>query len=156
MTLTSSSGGVYDYGLTVDAGEIAGFNNGQTITLSGLSGVTGASILPSSLGSYFTVSSVTSTSVVIAQTLVAFNASYNNEFGTSPFTVGTLEVDSTVLTTGPIDFSIETSGTTFTGTVDGPVALTAEPGSLALFTLALVIFLPGAFWVEQRRRRAAA
>jgi hypothetical protein len=44
ITLTSSGGGVYDYGLTLVPGESVGFAPGNTITLSGLSGVTGASV----------------------------------------------------------------------------------------------------------------
>ena len=42
ITLTSSSGGVYDYALTLPF-ELVVFTDSDTITLSGLSGVTGAS-----------------------------------------------------------------------------------------------------------------
>jgi hypothetical protein len=48
IPLLSSGGGIYDYGVTADPGELLVFNHGTTITLSGLSRVTGASVPPSS------------------------------------------------------------------------------------------------------------
>ena len=46
ITLISSGGGVYNYGLTVSSGQAVVFLPGDTITLSGLSGVTGHRIAP--------------------------------------------------------------------------------------------------------------
>jgi hypothetical protein len=115
----SSGGGVYDY--DVDAGPSGvGFDPGQTIILSSLSGVTGASA--SGVLSSFTVSSFTSTSVTFAETGTVGVA-------LPPGPNGTLVVDSSVLTTGTVDYSIDytTLGVggmagTISGTVDGPVA----------------------------------
>jgi hypothetical protein len=88
ITLTSSSNGVYDYGLTV-TNLLDVFDKGQTISLSGLSGVTGASVAGVLAADGFKVSSFTSTSVVYAETLpVALLP--------GPFTWGSLVVDSLV------------------------------------------------------------
>jgi hypothetical protein len=128
ITLTSSGGGVYDYG-------IAGvqFNPNATITLSGLSGVTGAST-GSPLSVCFAVNSFTPSSVVYV----------NNVDGgceISPLTSGTLVVDSSVLTLGTVDFSMDTSNEgTVSGTTQGPVAAAAvpEPASLVLLGTGLL------------------
>jgi hypothetical protein len=114
-TLTSSSSGIYDYGLVVDASGVT-FDQHQTITLSGLSGVTGASVSGDLSFAGFSVSSFTSDSVVFAQGV----------FGSSgfagPSTFGTFVIDSSVLTTGTVAYSMETDSGTLSGTVDGPVA----------------------------------
>jgi hypothetical protein len=138
ITLASSGGGVYDYDLTVNSGEAVYFLQGQTITLSGLSGVTGASV-SNVLGISFTVSSVSSTSVEFAQTLAP-----SSGFG-GPGTYGTLVVDSTA-PTGTVDYSIDYSTmttpggglipATISGTVDGPVAAAVpEPATWAMALL---------------------
>jgi len=96
ITLISSSGGVYDYGVTLGADENVFFSPNQTITLSGLSDVTGASIPPADFfGTCFIVGAINPSSVVYAQTLVE-NCGI---MGVGvPRTVGTLVVDSSVLT----------------------------------------------------------
>jgi hypothetical protein len=135
ITLISSSGGVYDYGLAVAAGESVGFAAGNTITLSGLSGVTGASTSGSFSG--FT-SSFTPSSAVFTET------AFRGGFGPGSF--GTLAVDSSVLTVGTVDFSMQTSGfdgipseDTVTGTTQGPVAAKVpELASLVLLGTALL------------------
>jgi hypothetical protein len=67
IVLTSSGGGVYDYGLTVAAGEVVNFVAPDKITLSGLSGVTGASVADIlNLAGLISVSSFTASSVVYA------------------------------------------------------------------------------------------
>jgi hypothetical protein len=137
ITLKSSGGGVYDYGLTVAPFEHVSFNKNATITLSGLSGVTGASTLSGLSDGGFTVSSLTQSSVVYAQTLLA-NAGFTNP-SSSPTTTGTLVVDSSVLTLGTVDFSMNTTGGTVSGTTQGPVAATVpEPASLVLLGSALL------------------
>src|SRR5262245_22764742 len=65
ISLISSSGGLYDYGITVAPNTTTVFLQNETITFTGLSGVTGASVL--SLD--FTVQSFSSSSVTFVLTL---------------------------------------------------------------------------------------
>jgi hypothetical protein len=135
--LGSSAPGVYDYGLTVsgNSSESPLFHLNDTITLSGLSGVTGASTLDPLAGDGFTVKAFTPSSVVYAQTGVPEGVEF---FG--PFTYGTLVVDSSVLTLGTVDFSMDTTNLgTVTGTTQGPVAAAVpEPASLVLLGTGLL------------------
>ena len=138
IVLTSSGGGVYDYGLTAASGEVVNFAAPDKITLSGLSGVTGASVADILImAGLIGVSSVTPSSVVYSWSTIPF-------VDLGPFTVGTLVVDSSVLTLGTVDFSMQTlTGGTVTGTTQGPVALLGavpapEPASLVLLGTALL------------------
>jgi hypothetical protein len=137
ITLASSGGGAYDYDLFAGSGVT--FSPDQTITLSGLSGVTDASVISGSdlYNDGFTLSSFTSTEVVFEAPPTMFTIHGST-------TSGTLEVDSSVLTTGTVDYSIDTTvfgtgGTstfTFSGTVDGPVgAAVPEPATWAMALL---------------------
>jgi hypothetical protein len=140
ITLLRSLGGMYDYGLTVGPGETVNFAHNATITLSGLSGVTGASVDPHDPLNCFTVSSFAPSSAVFAQTS-GQPPSTDCEFFTSHGTTfGTLTVDSSVLTLGPIDFSMQTAAGTVIGMTQGPVAAAAvpEPSSLVLLGTALL------------------
>jgi hypothetical protein len=131
IVLISSGGGVYDYGVEVTGTFLAFFQN-QTVTISGLSGVTGASVDTFLAESGFTVESFTSSSVTFIQSV--FGAA-NLFTGTS----GDFIVDSTVLTLGTVNWSAQTVGVTLNGTVEGPVASVSasEPSSVALLLLGI-------------------
>ena len=137
ISLISSGGGVYDYGLMLAGGEDVDFGENARIRLSGLSGVTGASTLSSLSEGGFTVSSFTPSSVVYAQTAFA-SSGFSN--GSSPVTVGPLVVDSSVLTLGTVDFSMQTAAGLVSGTTQGPVAAATvpEPASLVLLGTGLL------------------
>jgi hypothetical protein len=138
ITLQSSGGGLYDYGLTVGPGETVSFFTASTITLSGLSGVTGA-LTSGDISNCFTVSSFSPASVAYA----ARGCSFTNEGGT-PNTIGTLSVGSSVLTLGSINFSMQTDNEgTVNGVTQGPVVglgavPVPEPSSLMLLGTGLL------------------
>ena len=130
ITLTSSSGGIYDYVVTITPGETLSLQFGDTITLSGLSGVTGASTIFNPALCFVSVSTFTSSSVVFEEDngCVADNGTAFPIAAT-----GTLVVDSSVLTTGPVNFAMETGNEgTVTGSTIGPVSTVPEPPSLIL------------------------
>jgi hypothetical protein len=132
ITLTSSGGGIYDYALTHEFGETTEISQG-TITLSGLSGVTGASLGNDIVNTGITVSSFTPSSVVYKEPGKLLTI-----FGD---TLGDLVVDSSVLTLGTVNFSMDTVNFgTVIGPTQGPVAAAAvpEPASLLLLGTALL------------------
>jgi hypothetical protein len=140
ISLTSSGGGVYDYGVTLGRGEAVVFGENARITLSGLSGVTGASTA-GDLGVCFNISAPAPFLVIYTRTFVAGCGIENHS--TAPATFGTLVVDSSVMTLGAIDFSMDTTGGTVTGTTLGPVARLGavpvpEPASLVLLGTGLL------------------
>jgi hypothetical protein len=136
ITLTSSGGGIYDYGVRLAPGESVVWALNDTITLSGLSGVTGAAATPPNLAGIFSVS-VNPSSAVYTQTMSPGGFGFSNVTA-SPITVETLVVDSSVLTLGTIDFSMDTTGGTVSGTTQGPVAAVPEPASLVLLGTTLL------------------
>jgi hypothetical protein len=143
LELTSSSGGVYDYASNSPSGFIIG--GGQSISLTGLSGVTGASV-------YFGISpefavSITPNSVVLTERNPG--QILNIRGGLFPI----VEVTSSVLTSGAVDYALETfvPGDTFTGTVEGPVASPVPEAS----TWAMMLLGFAGLGVAALRRKSA-
>jgi hypothetical protein len=128
ITLTSQSGGQYTYGILLGANEGLAFIAGNQIVLSGLSGVLDANA-SSMLGPFFTNVATTPDSVIFTDTTgIVYDPL------PSSHTIGTLTVDSSVLTPGPVSFQIQNGSGTSSGTVSGPVAV-PEPAELGLASL---------------------
>jgi PEP-CTERM motif len=134
INLVSSIGGLYDYGLTLPGNSSFTLFVGDLVSFTGLSGVTGAVALDST----FNVDSFTATMATFKQAHQA-----NFSAGALPFTFIEWEIDSSVLTLGTINWSIaEASGGTLSGTMQGPVATTPEPGTSSLMLIGVgLVFL---------------
>jgi hypothetical protein len=132
IVLTSSGAGVYGYGIELDPGSPGVMAMpGNSLTLTGLFGVTGASAAP---GIGFT-STFTSTSATFTET--AGLVSTGNNPGSSPIILPDFFfVDSADTTIGNISYVATTSNQgTLSGTAQGPVAPPSaipEPSSLIL------------------------
>jgi hypothetical protein len=133
VVLSSSGGGVYDYGYLLSNEATVTFDENQTIIISGLSGVTGASVTGDLSG--FMVENFASDSVTFVSEI---EQAFSNFSGT-PFAFGDLIVNSTVLNLGTVDWSAQTTGGTLNGTAQGPSApVTApEPTSVSLMLLGI-------------------
>jgi len=82
ITLISSGSGVYDYGITTLS---ATFDQGETISFTGLSGVTGASTGVDLLGGGWTVESFSSNVVTFVQSVFGIST-FSGTFGDSSST----------------------------------------------------------------------
>lgn len=116
---------MYNYGITTPS---ATFDQGEAISFTGLSGVTGASTGVDLLGGGWTVESFSSNVVTFVQSV----------FGISTFsgTFGDFIIDSTA-PPGTVDWSGTASGTLNSGTVSSAVP---EPSSLLLLAAGLSAF----------------
>lgn len=152
VSLISNGGGVYEYGITLPANnqvDFSGNTTSESITISGMSGVTGASVsgLLASFG--WSVASFNSSSVTFD--ISPFTSDLAN-FGSVPFTWGTFSIDS-ASPLGTVNWSGNDDAGSFSGTVGGPVggiAATPEPGSLSM--LLTGIALVGLLYFSPRRR----
>jgi hypothetical protein len=134
IVLDSMSGNTYTYGLDVNANSSETFAPGQTITLTGLSGVTGASG-GSPYGSFFSASS-TATSV----TLTSLGVTFGNAQSSANDFSDLFTVTSSSGAAGTVNFGIN-GNPTASGTVEGPVALVAatpEPSGFVLLGTGLL------------------
>jgi hypothetical protein len=146
ISLTSHNGGIFDYTLSTGSGII--FNTvAPVLALSGLSGVTGASILGDLANGNcdLQVSSLSAHSVTVSTVL------FDKPCFEGPGSIGTLEVTSTVTTLGTVNFEIENTLTfpqNISGTTEGPVSSAVpEPANMALLLtgVALAIIRRRAF-----------
>ena len=142
--IVSQVGGTYNYELTLTngTGDIF-FTAGQQLTVTGLSGVTGDSLSGSAAGIYSTCG-FTATSAcfsVTSDTVLGPATGSDDNFPTFTIT-------STVLTTGSVNYQIQTNGTigsmtptNFNGMVTGPVgvASTPEPATIGMFAIGLAL-----------------
>lgn len=132
IVLTSSSPGFYGYGIELDPGSPGIMAvTGDSLTLTGLFGVTGGSAAPN-LG--FTTT-FTPTSVTFTET--GSGASTPNNPGSTPVILNDFFfVDSTDLTVGSVSYVATTSNQgVLSGTAQGPVTPPSpvpEPSSLIL------------------------
>ena len=133
ITYESHVGNTYTYDLTLDNHNTLFLFDG--FTLSGLSGITGAS-LSGELGQYFDITYFDATTVDVG---TAF--AYIHESGKLPVSIGTLTLTSTS-TAGLADFFILDSNGSFEGTVTGPTTPSnspvPEPSTLAMMGTGLL------------------
>jgi len=138
ISLASQSGGTYDYQLTTGTVAVTWFDAvSPAIVLSGLSGVTGASLSGDlagggSNGACALSVSHTATSVTVSQG--SNQAADNFCVFDALSSFGTLEVDSSAATAGTVNWATENTNAVAdaSGTVQGPVANTVtvtNPGN---------------------------
>jgi hypothetical protein len=138
VVLESVNNGAFQYGIDSAVTILVG----QGVTLTGLSGVTGTSVI-GSISQCMLPSSFTSTSATF---VVGDGFGSCETFG--PFLPDEgFVIDSSVHTTGPVDWALQISigpdvGEILTGSVEGPVGTAAmpEPSTLLLLGAALPAF----------------
>jgi hypothetical protein len=134
LVLTAQADGQYDYGIQLDANHGLVVLTGDEIILSGLSGVTGASVLQG-LSFAYSLGVISATSLTIVDTI---------PFVLDPLpvshTISALRATSSAPMTGLVDYQIQTGNGVLSGMVPGPVAAVPEPGEL-LVVAALAAFL---------------
>jgi hypothetical protein len=139
----SPGSGVYWYDLAVTGS--ATFVLGNQIVFAGMSGVTSASAnseVSFAFGNFVTFTNSTATFVMgfpPSCTSCPASDTFPDDQG-APYSF--FEIDPPSGTAqGLIDWSIQTSTETFTGTVEGPVASTPEPSTLILLGLGMISML---------------
>src|ERR1700730_6365175 len=136
----SPGNGVFWYDLAVTGS--ATFVPGNVISFTGMSGVTSASAnseVNFAFGNFVTFTNSTATFVMgfpPSCTSCPITDTFPDDQG-APYSF--FEIDPPTGTAkGLIDWSIQTSTETFTGTVEGPVASTPEPRTLGLLWLGMI------------------
>jgi PEP-CTERM motif len=148
---SNSDNVLYLYGLTTNCSQTGAgagrctkliFQQDKTVTISGLSGVTGASV-SGALAKVFDVESFTPTSVTFQMDVTSCSqtgagAGRPCQISVSGLFTGDFNVDSTVLTVGKVDWSAQTLNEgDLSATVEGPVGSVPapEPSSVVLMLL---------------------
>lgn len=135
LVLESNDGGTYDYSLVGPGNGAAALETGQTVTLTGLSGVTSVE-LSGALENTLCGSSGLSLSGFTSDSVTLVDSGGQCFYGPGG-TYANLEVDSSVTTLGTVDYAIENPpGGFFTGTTEGPVAPEPATGILLLAGIA--------------------
>lgn len=136
IVLRSSSGGTYDYGLSVDSKTT--FSAGQTIDLTGLGGITDLS-LNGVFDGPFSATFTSSTVMLTAAVKTTFLPGSKN----SPAIYDLFAITSESSSSGNVAFALQSNLGTTSGSVSGPIAATTpEPSSLVLlFSGFAVVFL---------------
>jgi hypothetical protein len=120
ITLSSMNSGVFQYQLTLAAGETVVFDQNDQITLTGLTGVTATAA--SNVG--FSACGFTATSACFAE---IFASEILDNSNPDPSSYNFFTITSTSTSVGPVDYSAQ-ANTPFSGEVDGP-APAPETGS---------------------------
>jgi hypothetical protein len=144
---------VYWYDLAVPGASLT-FNQGDLITFSGMSGVTSAAAIEEVSNAFAANVSFTATTAVFKAGL---NDTYPNDQG-APYSY--FEIDPPASQAGTINWSIQTATGTFSGTVQGPVALgtsAPEPAAATFVGFGMITLLATLRRsIGHREQRAAA
>jgi hypothetical protein len=136
LTLTAQSGGQYDYGIQLDPNHGLVILAGDQITLTGLFGVTSASVLDGLSFAYSTVVTTPMSVTIVDTTPFVLDPVSASQ------TISVLRVTSFASTSGLVDYEFQTGNEgTVSGTVLGPVGTVPEPGGLTETTTVLAAFL---------------
>lgn len=130
IDLSAQDGNTFTYDLVLSGSSIA-FDPGSSITLSGMSGVTGVDLL--GYASYYASDTFTPTSVT-------FDISSGVSSADTGFTdLQLFTITSSSAVVGSVDYSLGEDPSTLTGSVEGPTsAVTPEPSSFLLLGTGLL------------------